>query len=96
MLKQIPPGAGGICLKPQTGYMENGGCLDATGGFGQPRHLASAFSRSGGEQLINVLQFIAGHLGENPHHGGDAVFLVIILEHIDDFPMLFVEFTDAL
>ena len=75
--------------------VKNGGCLDATCGFGQPRHLTGAFPRPGGKQLIDVFKLEAGHLGENPHHGGDAVFLVIILEHIDDFPMLFVEFTDA-
>src|SRR4030042_1455481 len=74
--------------------MEDG--LDATGGFGQPRHLTSAFARPGGKQLIDVLQLEAGHLGENSHHGGDAVLLVIILEHVDDLPMLVGEITDAL
>jgi hypothetical protein len=70
--------------------------LDATSGFGQPCHLTGAFARPGGEQLIDMLQLEAGHLGENPYHGGDAVLLIIILEHIDNLPVLLGEFLDAL
>jgi hypothetical protein len=70
--------------------------LNATGGLRQPCHLAGSFARSGGEKFINVFQFEAGYLGEDPDHGSNAVLLVVVLEHVDDFPMLVVEFSDAL
>jgi hypothetical protein len=70
--------------------------LDATGGLRQPCHLTGAFARSGGEELINMFQFEAGYLGKDPDHGSNAIFLVVILEHVDDFPMLVVELRDAL
>jgi hypothetical protein len=72
------------------------GALDATGGLRQPCHLAGAFARSGGEEFINMFQFKAGYLREDPDHGSNAVLLVVILEHVDDFPMLIVELRDAL
>jgi hypothetical protein len=72
------------------------GALDATGGLRQSCHLTGAFARSGGEEFINVFQFETSYLREDPDHGSNAVLLVVILEHVDDFPMLVVELRDAL
>jgi hypothetical protein len=96
MKKQIPPSLGESASAVVLSFNTAGGALDATGGLRQPCHLAGSFARSGGEKFINVFQFEAGYLGEDPDHGSNAVLLVVVLEHVDDFPMLVIELRDAL
>jgi tetratricopeptide (TPR) repeat protein len=69
--------------------------LDAAGGLGQTGHFAGAFAGSGREQLIDVLEFVTGNLGQNADHGSDTVFLVVILQEIDDFLVLIGQFLDT-
>jgi len=62
--------------------------LNATGRLRQTSHLAGSFAGSRWKQLIDVFQLVTCDLGQNSHHGSNAVLLIVVLQDTDHFPVL--------
>jgi hypothetical protein len=69
--------------------------LDATSGLGEPGHLTGALPGSRGEQFVDVLELVTGHLGQDADHGSDSMLSVVVLENMDDLPVFLGQFLDA-
>jgi hypothetical protein len=79
-----PAMAGPFIFKTRSDFRQG---LNATGGLGKASHFAGSFAGSGGEKLIDVLEFEPGKFGKNAYHGSNTVLLVVILKDIDHTPM---------
>ena len=69
--------------------------LHAAGGLGQACHFAGSLAGAGGEEFVHFLQFVTGVLGQDTHHGGDAVLLVVILQEVQNLLMVRSDFRDT-
>jgi hypothetical protein len=62
--------------------------LEASNRTRQTGCLASALVWPTGEKFVNVLQFEASDFRKYPHHGGNAVLLVVLPDCVDDLPVI--------
>ena len=69
-------------------FFTNSCRLHTSGRLGKTSHFAGSLARSGGEEFVNFLQFVAGILGKNTNHGGNAVLFVVILQEVKNLLMV--------
>ena len=75
-------------------FFTNSCRLHTSGRLGKTSHFAGSLARSGGEEFVNFLQFVAGILGKNTNHGGNAVLFVVILQEVKNLLMVGSELLD--
>ena len=69
--------------------------LYATGWFWKTSDFACALSWTRWEEIVDFFQGETGFLGHLTYHWSDTVFIVVVFEIVDEFPVIFAEFAET-